>query len=154
MAATPERALDEGRAAARRPAGDRPPPAPAARPPSLLALQRAAGNAAVSALMAGRLRAPGGDTVADIDAALREIRHDDPAVDTVEKGLKAAKAAGVPVDLDGAAQKPPVSALAVTTTGFGPGSVPAKAPVPPPKPVTAKSPLGKAAAKPVHAAAP
>ena len=67
-----------------------------------MALQRAAGNAAVSALLAGRMRSPGAEAVSDIDAALREVRHDEPAVETVEKGLKAAKAAGVPVDLDGA----------------------------------------------------
>jgi hypothetical protein len=63
----------------------------------------------------------------------------------VEKGLKAAKAAGVPVDLEGV--RPPASALAVTTTGFGPGAVPAKKPVPPPKKVPAVSPLGKAGAR-------
>jgi hypothetical protein len=143
VAATPERALDEGRAAARRqPETDRP-----ARdhPHSLLALQRAAGNAAVNALIAGRFRSSGGQAVADIDAALREIRNDEPVVETVEKGLRAAKAAGVPVDLEGT--KPPASALAVTTTGFGPGSVPAKKPVPPPKPVPPVSPLGKAGVK-------
>ena len=95
--------------------------------------------------MAGRLRFPGKQATADIDSALREIRRDEPVVDTVEKGLKAAKAAGVPVDLEGV--RPPPSALAVTTTGFGPGSVPAKKPVPPPKKVPAVSPLGRAAAK-------
>ncbi len=62
----------------------------------------------------------------------------------MEKGLRAAKALGVPVDLEG--PRPPASALAVTTTGFGPGSVPPKAPVPPSRPVPAVSPLGKAAA--------
>ena len=108
--------------------------------PGLLALQRNAGNAAVSALLAGRMRSPGGEAVSAIDAALREVRHDEPAVETVEKGLKAAKAAGVPVDLDGAAQKPPASALAVVRTGFGPEAVPAKKPVPPPKPVPKVSP--------------
>ena len=70
-------------------------------PQAVLALQRAAGNAAVNALMAGRMRFPGDQAVADIDGALRELRRDEPAVDTVEKGLKAAKAAGVPVDLEG-----------------------------------------------------
>ncbi|MHC9293555.1 phage tail protein [Mycobacterium sp. LTG2003] len=109
----------------------------------LAALQRAAGNAAVNALLMGKLRAPGKD---EIDAALREMRRDEPAIDTVEKGLKAAKAVGVPVELEG--PKPPPSALAVTTTGFGPAAVAPKKPVPPPKPVPAKSPLGKAAAKP------
>ena len=93
-------------------------------PRALIALQRSAGNAAVNALMAGRLRSPGEQAVTDIDAALREIRRDEPAIDTVEKGLKAAKAAGVPVDLEG--PKPPASALAVTKTGFGPGSVAAE----------------------------
>ena len=51
----------------------------------------------------------------------------------------------MPVDLEGT--KPPASALAVTTTGFGPGAVAPKKPVPPPKPVPAVSPLGKAGAK-------
>ncbi|HEY9339903.1 MAG TPA: hypothetical protein VIQ79_36010, partial [Kribbella sp.] len=118
---------------------------PRGRLQGLLALQRSAGNAAVNALLAAKLRSPGGDAVGDIDAALREVRRDEPAVDTVEKGLKAAKAAGVPVDLEG--PKPPASALAVTTTGFGPGAVAPKKPVPPPKPVPKVSPLGKAGAK-------
>ena len=76
--------------------------------------------------------------------ALRELRKDEPDVDVLEKGLKAAQNLGIPVDLEGV--KPPASALAVTTTGFGPGQVAPKKPVPPPKPVPAKSPLGKAAA--------
>src|SRR6476646_3770786 len=97
-------------------------------PRNVLALQRSAGNAAVNALLAGRMRSPGESAVTDIDAALREVRQGEPAVDTVEKGLRAAKAAGVPVDLEGT--KPPASALAVTKTGFGPESVPAKKPVP------------------------
>ena len=113
-------------------------------PHAVLALQRNAGNAAVSALMAAKLKSPGEQAVTEIDGALKEIRRDEPAIDTVEKGLKAAKAAGVPVDLEG--PKPPASALAVTTTGFGPGSVAAKKPVPPTKPVPAVNPLGKAAA--------
>ena len=46
------------------------------------------------------------------------MRRDEPAIDTVEKGLKRAKAVGVPVELEG--PKPPPSALAVTMTGFGP----------------------------------
>ena len=108
----------------------------------------------MSALLAGRMRSPGTEAVSDIDAALREVRGDEPAVETVEKGLKAAKAAGVPVDLDGAAQKPPASALAVVRTGFGPEAVPAKKPVPPLKPVPKVSPLGKAAAKPAKPAGP
>jgi hypothetical protein len=112
----------------------------------VLALQRFAGNAAVSALMAARMRFPGDEAVGDINGALRELRRDEPAVETVEKGLRAAKAAGVPVDLEGV--KPPASALAVTTTGFGPNAVAPKKPVPPPKPVSPVSPLGKAAAKP------
>ena len=103
----------------------------AAGPPGLLALQRSAGNAAVSALLAGRMRSPGAAAVGDIDAALREVRRDEPVIETVEKGLQAAKTAGVPVDLDGAAQKPPASALAVVRTGFGPESVPAPKPVAP-----------------------
>src|SRR6266542_2887394 len=95
--------------------------------------------------MAAKLKSPGDQAVADIDGALREIRKDEPAIDSVEKGLKAAKAAGVPVELEG--PRPPASALAVTTTGFGPAAVPAKKPVPPPKPVPKVSPLGKAGAK-------
>lgn len=119
--------------------------APAAGTPhAVLALQRFAGNAAVSALLAAKLRSPGEQAGTQIDAALRELRGDEPAIDTVEKGLKAANAAGVPVDLEGA--KPPASALAVTTTGFGPESVAAKKPVPPAKPVPPVSPLGRAAA--------
>ena len=117
---------------------------PNGSPAALLALQRNAGNSAVSALVAAKLRAPGADAVTDIDGALREIRRDEPAIETVEKGLKAAKDAGVPVDLEG--PKPPPSALAVTTTGFGPETVAAKKPVPPVKPVPAVSPLGKAGA--------
>ncbi|MFW0784986.1 deaminase domain-containing protein [Gordonia sp. CPCC 206044] len=106
------------------------------------ALQRAAGNGAVEALLLGRFRAPGKP---EISAALREMRHDEPEIGIVEKGLKAAKAVGVPVELEG--PKPPPSALAVTMTGFGPASVESKKPVPPRKPVPPKSPLGAAAAK-------
>ena len=73
-----------------------------------------------------------------------ELRRDEPDVERVELGLKQAKAAGIPVDLEGT--KPPASALAVTMTGFGPSAVAAKKPVPPPKPVPPVSPLGKAAA--------
>jgi hypothetical protein len=113
-------------------------------PHALLALQRSAGNAAVSALMAAKGRSPGEQAVAEIDAALREIRRDEPEIDTVEQGLKAARSTGVPVELEG--PKPPPSALAVTRTGFGPERVAAKKPVPPTKPVPAVSPLGKAAA--------
>lgn len=113
-------------------------------PGALVGLQRLVGNAAVNALMAGKLRSPGGEAVGHIDAALREMRRDEPAIDTVEKGLKAAEAAGVPVEMEG--PKPPASALAVTMTGFGPASVAPKKPVPPPKPVSAVNPLGKVAA--------
>lgn len=115
-----------------------------AGPHAVLTLQRAVGNAAVSALMAARLKSPGEQAVADIDAALTEVRRDEPVIDTVEKGLQAAQAAGVPVDLEG--PKPPPSALAVTTTGFGPESVAAKKPGPTAKPVSGIHPLGKAAA--------
>ena len=117
---------------------------PAAGPHAVLALQREAGNAAVSALMAARLRSPGGQAVAEIDAALTEVRRDEPVIDTVERGLRTAKAAGVPVELEG--PKPPPSALAVTATGFGPDSVAAKKPVPPTRPVPPVHPLAKAAA--------
>ena len=103
------------------------------------------GNPAVSALMAAKFRSPGEDAIAEIDAALREVRRDEPAIETVEKGLKRAKAAGIPVDLEG--PKPPASALAVTKTGFGPEVVAGKKPVPPTKPVPGVTPLGKAAAK-------
>ena len=117
----------------------------AAGPGAVLALQRRAGNAAINALIAGRMRFPGKQAVSDINGALGELRRDEPAIDKVEKGLKAAKAAGVPVDLEGI--RPPPSALAVTTTGFGPGSVAAKKPVPPARKVPAVSPLGRAGAK-------
>src|SRR5262245_51428485 len=96
--------LVEGRRAAK--------PARRGSAAALFALQRAAGNSAVSALMAGRLRSSG-DAVADIDGALREVRGSEPNLEIVEKGLKATKAAGVPVDLEGEANKPPASALAV-----------------------------------------
>ena len=91
------------------------------------------------------MRFPGDRAVSEINGALREIRRDEPAVDIVETGLKAAKATGIPVDLEG--MRPPPSALAVTTTGFGPEAVAAKKAVPPPKPVPKVSPLGKAGAK-------
>lgn len=115
-----------------------------ADPRAMLALQRQAGNAAVGALMAAKLKSPGEQAVSEIDAALKEIRTDQPAIGTVEKGLQAAKTAGVPVELEGS--KPPAAALAVTKTGFGPGSVPAKKPAQPPRQVPAVSPLGKAGA--------
>ncbi|MGW6128563.1 phage tail protein [Cellulomonas sp. NPDC055163] len=117
----------------------------------MLALQRSAGNAAVSALMAAKQRGPDEAATGALDAALRELTAGDPAIDVVEKGLKAAQATGVPVTLEG--PKPPAAALAVTTTGFGPESVAPKKPVPPPKQVPPTSPLGKAAATKVRAGA-
>ena len=90
----------------------------------LLQLQRSAGNAAVNALMAAKLKGPDGDARTSLDAALGEMRRDEPAVNVVEKGLKAAKSLGIPVELEG--PKPPASALAATVTGFGPNAVPAK----------------------------
>ena len=141
------RAVADGR---RRVGGDR--ARAVVGPHAVLALQRDVGNAAVSALMAARLKSPGEQAVADIDAALMEVRRAEPVIDTVERGLKAAKAAGVPVDLEG--PKPPPSALAVTTTGFGPESIAAKKPVPPAKPVPAVHPLGKAAAVAARAGKP
>jgi hypothetical protein len=119
-------------------------PQQAGTPAALIGLQRAAGNAAVNALLTGKVKTPG---ASEIDAALQEMRHDEPAVDIVEKGLKTAKSVGVPVELEG--PKPPASALAVNITGFGPNVVAPKKPVPPAKPVPAKSRLGTAAAKPV-----
>src|SRR5215813_8959595 len=99
-------------AGSRKAGGDR--PRAAVGPHAVLALQRDAGNAAVSALMAAKRKSPGGQAVIDIDAALTEVRRDEPLIDKVEHGLKAAAAVGVPVDLEG--PKPPASALAVTTT--------------------------------------
>ncbi|MGR0219709.1 phage tail protein [Agromyces sp. ZXT2-6] len=111
---------------------------------AMLALQRAAGNSAVSALLAARMRGPGDAAIVEIDGALVELRRGEPDVERVERGLERAKAAGIPVDLEGT--KPPASELAVRLTGFGPSAVAAKKPVPPPKPVPPISPLGKAAA--------
>jgi hypothetical protein len=133
------RAVADGR---RRVGGDR--ARAVVGPHAIRALQRDVGNAAVSALMAAKLKSPGEQAVAEIDAALMEVGRAEPVIDTVESGLKAAKAVGVPVDLEG--PKPPPSALAVTTTGFGPESIAAKKPVPPAKPVPAVNPLGKAGA--------
>ena len=118
---------------------------PRGRLPGLLALQRAAGNGAVNALLAAKLKFPGDQARVEIDSALTEINRDEPVAETVVKGLTAAKSLGIPVDIEG----PPLpeSAIAVTTTGFGPGSVTPKKPVPSTKPVPAKSPLGKAGAK-------
>ncbi len=142
--AEPTEAATEALTAAKRQAG---PGAArsAAGPHALMALQRAAGNQAVNALMAARMRFPGDQARKDIDAGIKELRRDEPVIDPVEKGLKAAKALGIPVDLEGV--RPPASALAVTTTGFGPGNVAPKKQVPPPKKTPPVSPLGKAAAK-------
>ncbi|GAB3425272.1 phage tail protein [Flindersiella endophytica] len=135
------RALADGK----RKTADGAPPRVISGPNAVLALQRYAGNQAVSALMAAKLRSPAEQQGVEIDTAIRELRRDEPAIDPVEKGLKAAQQTGVPVDLEGT--KPPASALAVTKTGFGPSAVPAKQPVPPPKSVAPVSPLGKAGAK-------
>lgn len=121
-------------------------------PRGLLAMQRSAGNAAVNALVAAKLKWPSGQASAELDAGLRQARREEPEIDILETGLKRAKSLGVPVDLEGV--RPPPSALAVTTTGFGPGSVPPKKAVPPKKPVPKVSPLGKAAAKPAARAGP
>lgn len=129
-----------------RPASQRSNPATRVGVRALLALQRDVGNDAVRALLAGKLRFPEERARGDMDAALVELRKDEPAVDTVETGLKAAQSVGIPVELEG--PKPPPSALSVTKSGFGPGSVPAKKPPPPAKPVPAKNRLGKAAARP------
>lgn len=138
---------DVGRALS---AGKRKTVAPRRGPDGLLVqLQRSAGNAAVSALLAAKFKGPGDEARTALDAALTEARRDEPAIDIVEKGLKTAKGLGIPVELQG--PKPPASALAATVTGFGPNAVAAKKPVPPPKRTPAVSPLGKAAAKaPVH----
>lgn len=133
-----DQALRRGRAPARSGAA----PLGAA---AILALQRAAGNEAINALMLGQLRMPGPQAAREMAEARTELHRDEPVVDKVEKGLKAARALGIPVDLDGI--KPPASALAVTSSGFGPGAVAAKKPVPPPKKTPPVSPLGKAAAK-------
>ncbi len=119
---------------------------------ALMQLQRSAGNAAVNALLAAKFKGPDSDARTSLDAALSETRRDEPAVNVVEKGLKAAKNLGIPVELEG--PKPPASALAATVTGFGPAAVAAKKPVPPPKRVPAVSPLGRAAAKRAEPAAP
>ncbi|MEO7000000.1 MAG: hypothetical protein ABI112_18135 [Terracoccus sp.] len=114
-------------------------------PLSLIALQRSAGNAAVTALLAAKGRPGGGDRVSEIDAALVQAHRGEPDLDTLERGLMVAKAVGVAVDIDGADKKPPASALAVTKTGFGPSTVAAKKPVSPPKPVRPVSPMAKGA---------
>jgi hypothetical protein len=137
-------ALADGRRRAAGGSGPASVPALGGRVGAVLALQRNAGNAAVTALMAAKAKSPGEQAVVEIDGALKEIKKDEPAIEVVEKGLKQAKTAGVPVDLEG--PKPPASALAVTKTGFGPGSVAPKKPVPPTKPVPAVPAAAKAAA--------
>ena len=120
-------------------------PQPRPGPTGMLGLQRLAGNAAVNALMAAKTKAPGEEATGKIDSALTEMGGSDPVIATVEAGLKAAEAAGVPVQLE--APKPPASALAVTTTGFGPEAVAPPWPARPPKPVAPGNALGKASAK-------
>jgi hypothetical protein len=115
-------------------------------PRGLLSMQRSAGNAAVNALVAAKLKWPGEQAKAELDAGLKQARRDEPVLDVLETGLKRAKSLGVPVDLEGI--RPPPSALAVTTTGFGPGTVSPKKAVPPKKPVPKVSPLGKVASRP------
>ena len=61
-----------------------------------MAMQRAAGNSAVNALMAGRMRFPASRR-SPISTRGCGSAPDEPAVDVVEKGLKAAKGLGVPV---------------------------------------------------------
>ncbi len=114
----------------------------------MLALQRRAGNAAVSALLAGKAKTTDDTKLDHIEAAIKEVKKNDPDIDKVEKGLKDTKAAGVPVDLEGEAQKPPPSLLEVVKTGFGPGAVAPKAAVAPKGKVAEKSPLGKGAQTP------
>jgi hypothetical protein len=111
----------------------------------VLGLQRLAGNAAVNALLAAKGKSKGEDATGKIDGALHELRGSDPALHTVEAGLKAAEAAGVPVQMEG--PKPPASALAVTMTGFGPEAVAPPRSKSAPKPVPQVNKLGKTAAK-------
>ena len=68
---------------------------------------------------AARDAGPNEDAAPLVEPDSRPDGWDEPAVETVEKGLKAAKAAGVPVDLHGAAQKPPASALAPSSATSG-----------------------------------
>lgn len=112
---------------------------------AVLALQRKAGNEAINALLLGQLRRPSSQAARQMAEARAELGQDEPKVDKVETGLKTARSLGIPVDLEGI--RPPASALAVTSTGFGPGAVAAKRPVPPPKKTPPVSPLGRAAAK-------
>ena len=131
-------AVRRGHTSARSPAV---PPGVAA----VLALQRKAGNEAINALLLGQLRRPSSQAARQMAEARAELGQDEPKVDKVETGLKTARSLGIPVDLEGI--RPPASALAVTSTGFGPGAVAAKRPVPPPKKTPPVSPLGRAAAK-------
>ena len=110
-----------------------------------MALQRAAGNSAVNALMAARLRFPGEQARSDIDGA--------PAGDAPgragrrhrREGAEGGEGPGVPVDLEG-----PAAAVGAcgdhhrlrARCGAGEEAGAAQEPVP------AESPLGKAAAKP------
>ena len=87
-------------------------------PTALMAMQARAGNSAVSALLAARLKGPEDHVRSELDDGLCELKREEPDVDVLEKGLEAARGLGIPIDLEGT--KPPASALAVTTTGFGP----------------------------------
>ncbi|WP_206050904.1 phage tail protein [Nocardioides speluncae] len=137
-------ALADGRRRAAGASGPASTPALGGRAGAVLALQRNAGNSAVSALMMAKLRSPDGEALSDIDGALKELKKDEPVIETVDKGMKRAEAAGVPVEQE--APKPPAEALAANKTGFGPGSVAPKKPVPPTKPVPAIPAAAKAAA--------
>ena len=110
---------------------------------------RCSGGGQLSGERAARGQAGGrpATAVADIDGALREVRGDEPNVAIVEKGLKATKAAGVPVDLEGRPTSHPPPRSPWSRPGFGPAAVAPKKPVPPPKPAKPVSPLGKAGAK-------
>lgn len=66
-----------------------------ANPRAMLALQRQAGNAAVGALMAAKLKSPGEQAVSEIDAALTGTGKSDPAIGTIEMGLGAASTTGL-----------------------------------------------------------
>ena len=96
-------------------------------PAGLVGLQRAAGNAAVSALIAGRLKLPSVEAAKNIDAGLRKSGHDETMIDTVEKAIKPAKAAGASVEIE--ARRPPSTTLPLSRTGFGPASAAPKNPV-------------------------
>lgn len=120
--------------------------APPVGPAAVLTLQRQAGNAAVSALLAARAKATEGPATDTLDAALREVRGTDPAIDVVQAGFRTASGLGVPVHAEG--PKPPAGALAVTLTGFGPARVPGAAPARPPRPLPAVSPLAHAGKAP------